>query len=206
MTRFWKRRPRYSDHIDYLLASIVYLGTNHEFLSRTPSKLANELSLDQARLIATFTAFPGIFRKSLGKGETGEHPYSLQARYALRIKEESGEEDYPALPPETLRLLYDFVQKSADEERTSFRTNLTLALSTLAALLSAAAAIYVASAKLPEATPRTVLVQPRLTRVRTVQDERPVRRIGSYVAPEGGGGSEVVSVSSIQSLNGHRAR
>lgn len=157
MIRIGKPRPRYSDHIDYLLASIVYLGTNEEFLSRTPSRLANELALDQDRLIATFTAFPGIFRKSSTLSDTGENRYSLQARYALRVRVDGSEDDFPVLPSETLRLLYDFVQKSADEERTGWRTTLSLAASAVAALLSAGVALWVATDK-PAASPPQVCV------------------------------------------------
>lgn len=158
MTLFRPGFRLYSRHIDYLLASVVYLGTNDKFWSRTPSKLAGELSLDQDELIAVFAAFPGIFRKSKNVNEAGEYPYSLQARYArISGTDSEGKEWHPPLPAETLRLLYDFIQKSADEERAGLRSAIGFGLTVLAAIASAGAAIYAASVKATPPGPRAAL-------------------------------------------------
>lgn len=155
MTLFRPRSKLYSKHIDYLLASVVYLGTNDRFWSRTPSKLADELSLDQEELIAVFAAFPGIFRKSKNINDAGEYPYSLQARYArISGTDSEGKEWHPPLPAETLRLLYDFIQKSADEERAGLRSAIGFGLTVLAAVASAGAAIYAASTEDSPSSPR----------------------------------------------------
>jgi hypothetical protein len=153
MILFRRRHALYKRHIDYLLASVVYLGTNNKFWSRSPSKLAAELSLDKAKLIAVFEAFPGLFRKSKQLFE-GEYPYSLQARYALTEgKDEEGKDWHPPLTPEKLRLLYDFIQKSADEERAGLRSAIGYGLTAMAAVASALAAIYAASLKSPAPMP-----------------------------------------------------
>lgn len=75
---------RYADNIDYLLASILYLGTHTFYWARSPSSMASELSLDQDKLADVFRAFPGIYRSSKRTSPQGEHYYALQARYALK--------------------------------------------------------------------------------------------------------------------------
>jgi hypothetical protein len=165
----FRRKSSYSDHLDYLLASIVYLGTS-ELAFRTPTALAGELALDVGKLKVTFAAFPGIFRKSKSVNQINENPYSLQARYARRV----GEGDaatYPALPRDTLRLLYDFVQRAADEERTGWRTSLSLFASGVATVVTAGVAIYVATAK-PEAPPARVCVVEQSSLICTAAGQR----------------------------------
>lgn len=148
MILFRKRHARYSDHIDYLLPSIVYLGTNDKYWSRSPSLLAKELALNEAELVRVFKAFPGLFRKSKKRSPVGEYPYSLQARYArIDGRDEEGNIWHPPLSTEMLRLLYDFIQKAADEEKASLRSTIGFTLTVLAALASALAAIYTASLK-----------------------------------------------------------
>ncbi|HEX8223726.1 MAG TPA: hypothetical protein VF605_07920 [Allosphingosinicella sp.] len=75
---------KYSEHVDYLVASVIYLATQRGWWARTPSAMAGELSLDGTKLRAVFEGFPGIFRKSKRAGSNGEHFFSLQARYAQR--------------------------------------------------------------------------------------------------------------------------
>ena len=137
---------RYSEHIDYLIASIIYLGTQRGWWARTPNRLAAELSLDEAKLTVVFDGFPGIFRKSAKPSETGQHYYSLQARYALRADYTEGEErtDIPTLPIETTRLIYDFVLKAADDERALKRFTTSNRIAVGAAVVSALTAIIVA--------------------------------------------------------------
>src|SRR5690349_5900123 len=75
---------RYADHIDYLLPSVIYLGTHQSYWARSPRRMASELSLDHERLLAVFEGFPGLFRRSQRLAPHGEHYYALQARYAQR--------------------------------------------------------------------------------------------------------------------------
>jgi hypothetical protein len=140
---------KYSDHVDYLIASIIYLATQRGWWARTPKMLASELSLDEAKLAAVFDGFPGIFRKSAQPSEIGQHYYSLQARYALLDdhNQEEDRADTPTLPIETTRLIYDFVLKAADDERTRQRTWNSNRIAVGAAIASAITAIIVAFLK-----------------------------------------------------------
>jgi hypothetical protein len=76
---------KYSNNIDYLFASIIYLGTHTYWWARSPQSMARELQLDERRLQEVFEAFPGIFRKSVRTDrDTQQHYYALQARYAQK--------------------------------------------------------------------------------------------------------------------------
>lgn len=143
---------KYSDHIDYLIASVFYLATQRGWWARTPKMMAEELSLDEAKLKAVFDGFPGLFRKSprpARYSETGQHYYSLQARYAQRDHYEEQEEttDIPPLDTDKIRLLYDFILKSADDERTRWRSLLGNGIAVTAAIISSMTAVLVAYLK-----------------------------------------------------------
>lgn len=138
---------RYAAHIDYLIASIFYLATQRGWWARTPRMMAEELSLDETRLIAVFEGFPGLFRKSARPSQyQGQHYYSLQARYAQREDYEEREEtaDIPPLETDKLRLLCDFVLKAADDERNRSRALIGNGIAVAAALVSALTAVTVA--------------------------------------------------------------
>ena len=137
---------KYSDHIEYLTASVIYLATQRGWWARTPAALAEELSLDHAKLALVFDGFPGIFRKSTRPSNTGEHYYSLQARYAQRDDYGQPEEVTDILPLETdkSRLIYNFSLRSADDERTRQRTWIGNSIAVGAAIVSATTAIVVA--------------------------------------------------------------
>jgi hypothetical protein len=148
---------RYSDNVDYLFASIIYLGTHTFWWARSPQKMAQELRLDEKKLNAAFDGFPGLFRKSVRTNpETGQHFYALQARYAQReggdIDDPEQETEIAPLKPEKLQLLIDFVHKMAEQEnkaddreatkRSAWRAN---GVAAGAAVLAACAAIAAAS-------------------------------------------------------------
>jgi hypothetical protein len=155
---------KYSDNIDYLFASITYLGTHTFWWARSPLAMARELQLDEIRLQNVFNGFPGIFRKSVRTAEnTGQHFYSLQARYAQRkggdVSDPEQESYIKPLDPDHLRLILDFVLKMAEQEAkeadqelrrleqrqsraTSLRANF---VAVGAAIISAIAAIAAAS-------------------------------------------------------------
>ena len=137
---------RYSDHVDYLIASVIYLGTQKGWWARTPTAMASELSLNSEHLKTVFEGFPGIFRKSARPSSTGEHFYALQARYAQRTQYREREEitDIPPLETDKIRLIYDFILKSADDERTRHRAYLGNGIAVGAAIISALTAIVVA--------------------------------------------------------------
>lgn len=140
---------KYSDNVDYLIASVIYLATQRGWWARTPANLAEELSLDRKRLAQVFEGFPGIFRKSKRPSPTGEHYFALQARYALRTDYGQKEESTDILPLKTeeVRLIYDFVLKSADDEKARHRMFIGNSIAVGAAIVSAATAILVAYLK-----------------------------------------------------------
>jgi hypothetical protein len=140
---------KYSDHIDYLLASVFYLATQRGWWARTPRRMAEELSLNEARLLAVFEGFPGIFRKSARPGDEGQHFYSLQARYAQRDHYGQREEvtDIVPLDTEKIRIIYDFIHKSAEDERTRWRAMVGNSIAVTAAVISALTAVVVAYLK-----------------------------------------------------------
>ncbi len=147
---------KYKDNVDYLVSSIMYLGSHSWYWARSPSNLAAELSMDQNKLEGVFNGFPGIFRKSRRMAPSGQHYYALQARYAQRKggdTEDPEEVSYiEPLTVDKLKMLTDFVLQSAESERTSLRSNVANATSTIAAVIAAIAAITVAVIKLDDRT------------------------------------------------------
>ena len=142
---------QYSRDIDYLIAAIVYLGSQGFFWARTPKHMASELSLQEERLEKIFDRYPGIFRKSAKPSKNGQHFYSLQARYAQREGGDTSEPEqisYIApLGDERIKLLVDFVRTLASEEVESRRRLWGIWVSTGAAVVSAVTAILVALMK-----------------------------------------------------------
>ena len=136
---------RYSDNIDYLISSLIYLSTHTYYWARSPSNMARELSLDEERLRGVFNGFPGLFRRSQRKTENGEHFYAVQARYAQREGGGTSDPDQVSyiepLSNERLKLLIDFVLQSAEEERAGKRATVSNSISVAAAIVAAIAAI-----------------------------------------------------------------
>jgi hypothetical protein len=156
-------KTRYSDSIDYLVATIIYLGTNDTWWARTPKTMADELQLKEHALKMVYEDFPGLFRKSARVSqENGQSHYSLQARYARRQGPDFSEPDETThiapLDLDQLNLLLEFVAKQPDREltrlaqeqsnRAGLRTNFVAAG---AAIIAALAAI--AGALIPKVTP-----------------------------------------------------
>lgn len=91
---------RYSAHIDYLVASVLYLGIQDNWWARTPKAMAHELSLEETELRTVFEGFAGIFRKSHIVDEaTGQHMYALQARYAQKDGKAPPDKRISYIPP-----------------------------------------------------------------------------------------------------------
>jgi hypothetical protein len=148
---------RYSDNIDYLFASIMYLGTHTYWWARSPQALAGELQLDEEKLQTVFDGFPGIFRKSVRTNKTtGQHFYALQARYAQRgggdVKDPEQQSLIEPLGPDKLQVVINFVIKMAEQEakeddqeqvrKSALRANI---VAVGAAVVSAVAAIIAAT-------------------------------------------------------------
>ena len=142
---------RYSDHIDYLVSSLVYLSSHSYYWARSPTNMATELSLDAERLRKVFDGFPGLYRRSVRTSSSGEHYYAVQARYAQREGGDIGDPEqisYIApLPTERLKLIIDFVVHSAEAERASRRAWVVNTVSMTAAIVAATAAVTVALLK-----------------------------------------------------------
>ncbi|QQP88763.1 hypothetical protein IGS68_22540 [Skermanella sp. TT6] len=142
---------QYAQNVDYLLASIIYLGSHNYYWARSPKNMAEELSLDEDRLQKVFNNFPGIYRRSVRKARNGQHYYALQARYAQK---EGGDVNDPEevsyiepLDTNKLQLLITFVLQSAEQERTSRRAFTTNFISIAAAIIAATAAVTTAILK-----------------------------------------------------------
>ena len=136
---------RYSTHIDYLVASVLYLGIQDYWWARSPKEMARERSLDETKLQAVFEGFPGIFRRSTRlNADNGQHMYSLQARYAQKDGKTPPDKQISYIPPldtEKIRMLLDFILKSADDERVGRRNRAGNLVAVLAAIVAAVAAI-----------------------------------------------------------------
>jgi hypothetical protein len=136
---------RYSDNIDYLVSSIIYLGTHEYYWARSPSNLAAELSLRTDKLAAVFEAFPGLFRRSHRLAENGERYYALQARYAQRKGEDVTDPDQISyikpLGNDKLQLLINFVSQAAANELDSRRAWISNSVAVLAAIVAAVSAV-----------------------------------------------------------------
>lgn len=138
---------KYSAHIDYLVASVMYLGTQEYWWARTPREMASELSLDEEELLLVFEAFPGIFRKSHRVDESSrQHMYSLQARYAKKGRSDASEAEVyiPPLETEKIELILNFILQSAQQETTRKHTVIVNLVAVVAAVVSAVAAIVAA--------------------------------------------------------------
>jgi uncharacterized protein YbdZ (MbtH family) len=152
------QRPtaKYSRHIDYLIASIFYLGTQDYWWARTPLMMAQELALNEAKLELVFEAFPGIFRRSLSPDkENGQLMYSLQARYAGKDHKTQPDTQYSRIEPlstDKIRLLQEFVLKSAEDERAGRRAIFGYSIGVTAAVITASAALYAAVLKQEQAS------------------------------------------------------
>ncbi len=135
----------YSKNIDYLVSSILYLGSHTFYWARTPSSMSAELSMDESKLLAVLEGFPGLFRKSRSTASNGQPYFSLQARYALREGGDTSEPDkiscIEPLGTDRMELLIEFVLKMAEHEKTDARSFVTNWIAVGAAVLSSIAAI-----------------------------------------------------------------
>ena len=138
---------RYANNVDYLIASIIYLGTHNYYWARSARNMATELSLDEHRLQSVFDGFPGIYRKSARKAKSGQHYYALQARYAQKKGGDiSDPEEVSYIDPldtDKLQLLITFVTHSAEQEMATRRAWVTV----VAAIIAATSAILTALLK-----------------------------------------------------------
>jgi hypothetical protein len=144
------QQNKFSDHLDTLVALVTYLAmTRHK--SRTPKRLARELSLDPDKVIYVLENFKGLFRKSQRKtDDSDEHYYSLQLRYARRwIEEGAGDdEDDPdpkaPLEAEYLSTLLSFISSQAEQEQAYRRQKSSNIATMIGAWIAAFAAILAA--------------------------------------------------------------
>jgi hypothetical protein len=142
---------KYSNRVDYLISSIVYLGTHSYYWARSPKDLSRELSLDERNLQLIFDGFPGLFRKSHRLAPHGQHYYALQARYAQREGGDTKDPEEVAyiepLNSDKIKMLLDFVLKMAEHEKVAFRGWTANIVSIVAVLISAVAVIWAATLK-----------------------------------------------------------
>jgi hypothetical protein len=142
---------KYSENVDLLVASIIYLGTHSYYWGRTPKGLATELGLNGDKLLAVFEGFPGLYRKTKRTAEDGQHYYALQARHAQRegrdMDDPDGAKGIAPLDNEKLDLLIRFVMQMTEHEKAGRRAWWTAGVAAGAAVISAITAITVAYTK-----------------------------------------------------------
>jgi hypothetical protein len=158
---------KYSDSIDYLFATIMYLGTHTYWWARSPKAMAAELQLDEKKLQEVFDGFSGIFRKSERMSpETGQHFYSLQARYAQRDGGDVSDPDQQSyirpLGPDHLKVIIDFVLKMAEQEVKQIDQQQSRVNNLRTNFVAAGAAMIAAIAAILAAVLRTVSWRKRL--------------------------------------------
>ena len=144
-----KATTHYSDNVDYLVSSILYLGSHTYYWARTPSGMSSELSLDEQRLGEVFDSFPAIYRRSSKPSKNGQYFYSLQARYAQRKGGDTSEPDEVSniqpLETEKIDMLLQFVLKMVEQEKSDARNRTTNFVAVGAAVVSALSALVAAS-------------------------------------------------------------
>ncbi len=138
---------KYSENIDYLVSSILYLGTHADYWARTPGGLAKEISVDEDRLRAVFEGFPSIYRRSPGTDEKGQYRYSLQARYARREGRGQEPKSIALLTTDRMQMVLDFVHRMTEHEQSGRQVKWTNYVSVMAAVIAAVTALAVAFGK-----------------------------------------------------------
>jgi hypothetical protein len=145
-------KRRYTDNLDTLVALVTNLAMTR-FRSRTPTALAEYLSLDQADVVFVLTNFRGLFRESTVLTDDGEHWYTLHLRYARRWLEsdtkrepatEDEEDPREPLGPEYLSTLLTFISNMVAEEQAGLRQSTASTAAVLGSLAVAFAAIVAA--------------------------------------------------------------
>lgn len=137
-------KPRYSDHLDTLIALATYLALTPK-ISRTSPGLAADLSLPEIDVRSTLNGFPGVFRRSRNPSSEGESYYTLHARYALRKTEvEADLQNVAELRSDLLSTLLQFASHQAAQESSVDQFQRQLAHSLRATWIAAGAAVVAA--------------------------------------------------------------
>lgn len=145
---FQNKQPRYSDHLDTIIALVTHLGYS-EYKARTSPNLAKALSIPETEITLVLEMYKSLFRKSDGVSKkTGAPFYALQLRHAIRWVEEANEdaapdeqEPKPALDHAQVNALLDFVVKKADHESRTSLGHMTAWVTASASLIVAFVAI-----------------------------------------------------------------
>jgi hypothetical protein len=151
----------YTENFDTLLALVTHLASTH-LQSRTVPGLARDLGFNAEDVRTVLNGFPGMFRKSRSTDRAGEPYYSVHLRYARRSlsnepnEHEAADADNEPLNSEELSSLFQLITQMVAHE--SERSNLlmefrqrnhallwTNAITLIAALVAAVAAIYAAT-------------------------------------------------------------
>lgn len=139
-------KVKYSDHVETLIALVTHLGMTR-YKSRTPSKIAESLDLDQQEVIFILEHFRGLFRKSKNTSSSGEHFYTLQLRYARRWlaqEPQEGEEDPEPVEPinsDSLTALLNYILEMVEQEQTTTRQSSSNKIVIIASVIAAISAL-----------------------------------------------------------------
>lgn len=136
----------YADDLALLTVLITHLGTC-KLKSKSATKLADDLSLNQEDIAAVFAGYPELFVEAGNSTQySGEKTYTLHLRYALRWtdKNEEGEDVRKPIEAEHLSALLTFIDNQAAQETAGKRQGVANKISIGAAIVAAIAAIFAA--------------------------------------------------------------
>jgi len=139
------KKALYSHHLDTIVALVSYLAiTNAK--SRTPSRLATDLSLDEKEVQFVLDNFKSLFRKSKKPSpQNTQYFYTLHTRYAFRSQATDDDDDVirEPLPPDYLSKILDFISNAAFIEHEQEKQKIISSNNIKTALLAAIISVFI---------------------------------------------------------------
>ena len=142
-------QPSYSKHQATIVALVTHLALT-KWKSRTPSRMANSLGLEDQEVRLVLEKFKDLFRKSKRHDPNNNEPYyTLQAKYAIRSYQDPGFQETQEIASQPLDMkdtdiILQHIKDAVDREHKSKhqdsanRTNLKTAWIGAAAIIVAA--------------------------------------------------------------------
>lgn len=155
-------KPKYSDHLDTLIAVVTHIGVG-KYVKRTVKGIAADAQLEPQSVAFVLTNFPGLFKKYKdARSLTGDPLYTLHILHAGKWLDNEGDDSRPnraasayakekvPLDPQHLAVLLEFISHRAQDETQhsiAWRTGwFSLLAGAVGGAIGAAAAIYVGKA------------------------------------------------------------
>lgn len=120
MTQSYSENQAYTKHFDTLVALVTHLS-NTQYISRTPTGIADALGLERARVQEVLDRFSGFFRRSRNKHQSGEHYYTVHLRHARRSFDNNRDIDSAPLRPEETQALFSLITIMVAQENETAR-------------------------------------------------------------------------------------